>query len=195
MKKLAKKSGFTLIEMLATLLILVFLILGIGTGMDSAVRIYDEAKFEANSASMANIVNTSLGDILRYSDNLTVVDPDVGYFVDSSNTRVPDVDLVFTNYEYAVRDAYFSLKDGSNNDDGILRLRNLTNGTVVELVNTGAYPDMKIGDFHLVYTALGTDAAGNTTGGYFTVTYKVYSLKDSNLTKDVQYIVRCMNPV
>lgn len=195
MKKLAKKSGFTLIEMLATLLILVFLILGIGTGMDSAVRIYDEAKFEANSASMANIVNTSLGDILRYADNLTVVDPDVGYFEDSSHTRVPNVDFVFTNYEYAVRDAYFSLKDGSNNDDGILRLRNLTNGSVVELVNTGAYPDMKIGDFKLEYKALDKDAAGNTIGGYFTVTYKVYSEKDSNLTKDVQYIIRCMNPV
>ena len=74
MKKIASKSGFTLIEMLATLLILVFLILGIDTGMDSAVRVYDEAKFEANSASMANIVNTSLGDILRYSDNLTVAE-------------------------------------------------------------------------------------------------------------------------
>ena len=68
MKKLASKSGLTLIEMLVTILILVFLVLGIGTCMDSALNIYDEAKFESNSASMANIVNTSLADILRYSD-------------------------------------------------------------------------------------------------------------------------------
>ena len=96
MKKLTSKGGFTLIEMLATLLILVFLVLGIGTGMDSALRIYDEARFESNSAAMANIVNTSLGDILRYSENLTTPG-DEEFFVDSSNTKVPDVEFVFTN--------------------------------------------------------------------------------------------------
>lgn len=194
MKKLTSKGGFTLIEMLATLLILVFLVLGIGTGMDSAVRIYDEAKFESNSASMANIVNTSLGDILRYSDNLTVADPNEG-FVDSSNTRVPNVEFVFTNYEYGVRDAYFSLRDSANNDDGILRMRNLSNGNIVELVNTGTYPDMRIGDFVLKYKELGKDDSGNPTGGYFEVTYTVYSDKNNDLTKDVKYIIRCMNPV
>lgn len=194
MKKIASKSGFTLIEMLATLLILVFLILGIDTGMDSAVRVYDEAKFEANSASMANIVNTSLGDILRYSDNLTVAEENTS-FKDSAGTIVPNVEFVFTNYEYGVRDAYFSLKDSANKEDGILRMRNLENGNVVELVNTGAYPDMKIGDFHLEYKALGKDENGNTTGGYFTVEYTVFSKKDSNLTKDVQCIIRCMNRV
>ncbi len=180
--------------MLATLLILVFLILGIGTGMDSAVRIYDEAKFEANSASMANIVNTSLGDILRYADNLTVAEENTS-FKDSAGTVVPNVDFVFTNYEYGVRDAYFSLKDSSNKDDGILRMRNLENGKVVELVNTGAYPDMKITGFELTYTALGKDDAGNDKGGYFEIKYTVNSDKSSTLTREVKYIVRCMNPV
>ena len=164
MKKLTSKGGFTLIEMLATLLILVFLVLGIGTGMDSALRIYDEARFESNSAAMANIVNTSLGDILRYSENLTTPG-DEEFFVDSSNTKVPDVEFVFTNYEYAVRDAYFSLKNSSNTTDGILRMRNLRDGNVIELVNTGAYPDLKIGDFHITYQQKGTGADGNPTGG------------------------------
>ena len=144
MKKIASKSGFTLIEMLATLLILVFLILGIDTGMDSAVRVYDEAKFEANSASMANIVNTSLGDILRYSDNLTVAEENTS-FKDSAGTIVPNVEFVFTNYEYGVRDAYFSLKDSANKEDGILRMRNLENGNVVE-VYAEYDPDSRGGD-------------------------------------------------
>ena len=194
MKKLTSKGGFTLIEMLATLLILVFLVLGIGTGMDSALTIYDEARFESNSAAMANIVNTSLGDILRYSENLTTPG-DEEFFVDSSNTKVPDVEFVFTNYEYAVRDAYFSLKNSSNTTDGILRMRNLRDGNVIELVNTGAYPDLKIGNFDITYLAKSTGDDGNPTGGYFTVNYKVFSEKDSNLTKDVQYIIRCMNPI
>lgn len=193
MKKLTSKGGFTLIEMLATLLILVFLVLGIGTGMDSALRIYDEARFESNSAAMANIVNTSLGDILRYSENLTT--PGDEGFLDSSNTKVPDVEFVFTNYEYAVRDAYFSLKNSSNTTDGILRMRNLRDGNVIELVNTGAYPDLKIGNFNITYNAKGSDDNGNPIGGYFDVTYKVYSTKDESLTRDVSYIVRCMNPI
>ena len=116
-------------------------------------------------------------------------------FKDSAGTIVPNVEFVFTNYEYGVRDAYFSLKDSANKEDGILRMRNLENGNVVELVNTGAYPDMKIGDFQLEYKALGKDENGNTTGGYFTVEYKVFSKKDSNLTKEVQCIIRCMNRV
>lgn len=194
MKKITSKSGFTLIEMLATLLILVFLILGIDTGMDSAVRVYDEAKFEANSASMANIVNTSLGDILRYSDNLTVAEENTS-FKDSAGTIVPNVEFVFTNYEYGVRDAYFSLKDSANKEDGILRMRNLENGNVVELVNTGAYPDLKIGEFEITYLAKSTGADGNPTGGYFAIEYDVYSTKDESLTRHVEYIVRCMNRV
>ncbi len=193
MKKLTSKGGFTLIEMLATLLILVFLVLGIGTGMDSALRIYDEARFESNSAAMANIVNTSLGDILRYSENLTT--PGDEGFLDSSNTKVPDVEFVFTNYEYAVRDAYFSLKNSSNTTDGILRMRNLRDGNVIELVNTGAYPDLKIGTFNITYNAKGSDDNGNPTGGYFDVSYTVYSTKDESLTRNVSYIVRCMNPI
>ena len=194
MKKIASKSGFTLIEMLATLLILVFLILGIDTGMDSAVRVYDEAKFEANSASMANIVNTSLGDILRYSDNLTVAEENTS-FKDSAGTIVPNVEFVFTNYEYGVRDAYFSLKDSANKEDGILRMRNLENGNVVELVNTGAYPDLKIGNFEITYLAKSTGDDGNPTGGYFAIEYDVYSTKDESLTRHVEYIIRCMNPI
>ncbi len=191
MKKLASKSGLTLIEMLVTILILVFLVLGIGTCMDSALNIYDEAKFESNSASMANIVNTSLADILRYSDNLTDKGETVsGYFTDSSGTKVANVDFVFTNYEYAVRDAYFTVSD-----DGVLRIKNLGDSNAVELVNTGAYPDLKISSFKLTYTAKGTDTDGNPTGGYFEINYTIYSDKDSNLTKDITYIVRSMNPV
>ena len=191
MKKLASKSGLTLIEMLVTILILVFLALGIGTCMDSALNIYDESKFESNSASMANIVNTSLADILRYSDNLTDKRETVsGYFTDSSGTKVTNVDFVFTNYEYAVRDAYFTVSD-----DGVLRIKNLGDSNAVELVNTGAYPDLKISSFELTYTAKGTDTDGNPTGGYFEINYTIYSDKDSSLTKDITYIVRSMNPV
>ena len=42
---------------------------------------------------------------------------------------------------------------------------------------------------------IGKDEKGNTPGGYFTVEYKVFSKKDSNLTKEVQCIIRCMNRV
>ncbi len=197
MKKLRSSGGFTLIEMLATLLILVFLILGIDTGMDSALRIYDEAKFQSNSASMANIVNTSLGDILRYAVDVEVVDPNVGIEkTDTTGThKVTGMSLVFTNYEYGVRGAYFTLNDLQGTETGILRMNNSYDNNIVELVNTGAYPDLKMKNFEIQYVPLTTDGDGNNTaGGYFELSYTVYSEKDSSLTRDVEYIIRSMNP-
>ncbi len=189
MKKLKSKGGFTLVEMLATILILVFLILGIGTGMDSALTIYNEAKFEANSASMADIVNTSLGDILRYAYIRT---PNEGesYFIDITNTKVPDVEFVFTNYEYGVRDAYFYLDKDRADGDGVLRLKNLNDSKEVELVNTGAYPKLRITDFSISYVPAQTNSAN---GGYYEINYTVASTVDSTLTKEVSYVVRSMN--
>ena len=67
MKKSRRNSGFSLIELLCALLILVILVIGIGVSMDAGVGIFRDATFEAESATLAGILNTSLGDILRYS--------------------------------------------------------------------------------------------------------------------------------
>ena len=137
MSKRAKR-GFSLLEMLVALAILVFIVMGIGVGMDAGVKIYKEAIFEADSGSLSGIINTNLGDILRYSSRVTVNKGD--NLQDASGVFVSkqDVEFVFTSMEYGIHDAYFCMpeeQEGTN--DGVLQITNLKKEKTLELVNSG----------------------------------------------------------
>lgn len=190
MRKLKNNAGFSLIELLCALLILVLLVMGIGTGMDAGMKIYADATFEAESASLAGILNTSLGDILRYSQNIRINNDKLE---DSSGAFIvkEDVGFVFTNIEYGIQDAYFytPVMEG-NVSMGVLQMKNLRNSNVVELVNTGAYPDLVISNFKIVFHDQSEAGVG---GGYFTVTYNIFSESDTAKKRDVEMIVRLMN--
>lgn len=194
MKKLKSKLGFTLMELMVALLILVLLVMGIGVGMDAGLQIYREAIFESDSATMADIVNTNLGDILRYSQDIR---ENTDSFSDTEgNTLSPDqVGFVFTNLEYGIQDAYFYtpvLPGGASM--GVLQMKNLKNAKVVELVNTGAYPNLVISNFHITYVAPGAYVEGNPVrGGYFNVSYTIYSELDDSLSREVTCVVRLLN--
>ena len=197
MKKRAKR-GFSLLEMMVALAILVFIILGVGVGMDAGIDIYKEAIFEADSASMAGIVNSNLGDILRYSTRVTVNDGT--NLLNASGVKIPKESLgfVFTSADYGIKDAYFYtpvLEDGTSK--GVLRVTNLKKDKDMELVNTGAYPDLYITNFKITYYATGTTSIANGgigRGGYFEVTYDIFSTKDDTMTRSVSTVVRLMNP-
>ena len=195
MKKTRANGGFSLIEMMCALLILVFLTMGISVSMDAGLTIYRDATFEAESATLAGILNTSLGDILRYSVDIKTVtaedlekDPDAG---------IPDAEptstkrYVFTSYDYGIQNAYFYIPphmDGGNK--GPLQLKNLENAIIVELVNTGAYPNLEISNFKITYSPRKNPGI---EGGYFDISYTIYSTTDSSKVREVSTIVRVMN--
>lgn len=203
MKKCFNRSGFTLIEIMAALLITVLLVVAMGTSMTAGMRIYKDASFESDSASMAGILNTALGDILRYSEDVkvnqgTASNPQAG-FIDSDGQYIvrEQVAFVFTNVEYGIRDAYFYIPTASGSKtEGILQMKNLKNSNIVELVNTGAYPDLMITDFEITYVEPGAvDASGNILrGGYFDISYDIFSKSDDQKTRSVSTVVRLMNP-
>ena len=186
MKKLKSKSGMTLMEMMASLLILTLLVTAMGTGMDTAMNVYGDAMFESNSASLAGIVNTALSDVLRHAQDVKTKNLDANeFFVDATGAQVPNVGFVFTNLEYGVRDAYFQTKNGTDITKGVLILRTLhtENGSdedaseedtfeddasgesgskqivEVELVNPGAYINLFITNFEVTYVAPGAVSA------------------------------------
>lgn len=187
MKKTRKNAGFTLIEMLCALLIMVFLIMGMGVGMDAGSRIYRDATFESDSATLAGILNTSLGDILRFSSVAETAEmrnlPE-GF----DKTEVP---YVFTSLDYGIQHAYFYtpvFEDGTSM--GVLQMKNLKNDKVVELVNSGAYPDLVISNFEITYSPR---VAPGIEGGYFDITYTIYDEHDTSKKREVATIVRLMN--
>lgn len=195
MKKMRSKKGFTLIEVMASLLITVLLVAGMSVGIDAGMRVYGESVFEADSAALSNILNTTLGDILRYADNVRrpernapYVSADGRFFVDNADTQHPEVDFVFTSMEYQVQDGYFP--DPDDSEDGYLQIANLRNGNIADIVNTGAYPELKVRDFEIVYTAPGEDGK---EGGYFDISYVIESVSNADRTREVEYCVRLMN--
>ena len=194
MKKLKSNKGFSLMELLVALLILVLIVMAIGVSMDAGVRIYQEAIFEADSASLAGILNTNIGDILRYSQDIR---ENTSSFSDAEgNTLTAEkVGFVFTSVEYGIQDAYFYTPVAPGGESkGVLQIKNLKNASVMELVNSGAYPDLVTSNFRITYYAPGTTVGGAVgRGGYFEVTYDIFSTKDESLTRSVSTIVRMMN--
>lgn len=196
MSKLKNNSGMTLVEMLCVLLILVILIMGMGSTMDAGTRIYQEAIFESDSATLAGILNTSMGDILRYSRDVkinegTVGNPENGFVTSDGTYLLPDqVGFVFSNWEYGILDAYFytpTAADGTSK--GVLQMLNLRNANVVELVNTGAYPDLVISNLVVTYVEEGPAIRG----GYFEIEYDIFSEKHADFKRHVDTVVRLMN--
>ena len=195
MKKLKNKGGFTLIEMMCALLILVILVMGMGVGMEAGGRIYRDAVFESESATLAGILNTSLGDILRYSIDVretTATDKqkygnDVGIPHVSDSTK----HYVFTSLDYGIQDAYFyTPPHESGVNMGVLQIKNLRNNKTVELINAGAYPDLLISDFEIIYHER---LRPGIEGGFFEVSYVIHSESQPEKTREVETIVRLMN--
>lgn len=178
MKKLKKNGGFTLIETLAALLIMVVLVAGMDTAMESASRIYEESVFQSDSASVAGILNTTMGDLFRYSTNIKVAD------ADHPLERADGTPLafVFTNAEFGIRDAYIQSVEGGR---CCLQLKSAkdTEKPAIDLINGGVYPNMTIQNFAYAYS-----------DGVFTVSYTLQSTTNASLSCEKTGTFRLMNP-
>lgn len=183
MKKSRKNAGFSLIELICTLLILVLLVMGIGVGMDTGSRIYRDATFEADSAAMAGIVNNSLSDMLRFS--IVTATEGMRNLPDAADFDPMETPYVFTSLEYGVQYAYFILSQ-----EGVLQLRTIKSTQGVELVNSGTYPELEIQHFVIHYEPRRNPGV---EGGYFEVSYDIVSKNDPTKIREVTMIVRQMN--
>lgn len=187
MKKIKNHAGFSLIEMLTAIAILVLMIGGMGTGLSAGVHAYSEAMFESNSAALEGIINAAIGDVLRYSEevvpNPAKKDSSVpGFKAENGDVFGKDqLDFVFSNFEYGVRNAYFRLDDSKT----ILQLKELQRTEPVKLVNSGAYPDLAVSNIFVTY---------NEKGHYFIVKYDIVDTVEVGRERSVNYTVRQMNP-
>lgn len=190
MKKLKSKAGLTLMEMMAALLVMVLLVMGMGTGMDAGMRVYRDSQFETDSAALADILNTSMSDLLRYAQDV------------KKSTATPDgIEFVFTNAEFGVLDGYFQMSD-QENSKGTVQLKNLKDSSALELVNAGAYKNLSITNLHVIYVpegAIEMQIPGDenktpiSRGGFFYITYEISSTVDSAKTRTEETVVRQMN--
>lgn len=176
MKRMKSKAGFTLMEMIVTLLVLVIMTSGVTFSMSAGARIYQESVFESHSALLMDTLNNSLSDILRNSTKAWALE------AAEKDAYPGDVNYAFSNPDYGASSAYIYeyygvLKIFSAGSDG------------VDLVNTGAYPDLEISDCEIRYIA---EQAGNY-GGHFTISYRIVSTKNPSLSREVSTVVRTLN--
>lgn len=197
MKKLKNKAGFTLMEMLVSIFVLVLLVMGIGTSMDSGLQVYKTSNLNANSGILVDIINTSLDDLLRYAE-VQVVDSTKPTY-DAKGAE--GIGFLFTSRDFGMIGARFVL------EDGILKMQGRAgeDGTLpaaVELVNNGSYSDLKITYFTITYVPKGstmtvtrTDGRkyNSTEGGFFFVDYKIENQLDKMQVRSVQTVVRLLN--
>ena len=203
MKKLKNKAGFTLMEMLVSIFVLVLLVMGIGTSMDSGLQVYKTSNLNANSGILADIINTSLDDLLRYAEVQVVDSTKPTYDAEGTN----GVGFLFTSRDFGMVGAQFVL-----DADGILKIKGrapsptLDNPSptapVMELVNGGSYSDLKITQFSITYVPKGstmtvtrTDGRvyNSTEGGFFFVDYEIQNQLDKTQVRSVQTVVRLLN--
>lgn len=100
MKKLKSKKGFTLIEMLVCVVTLMLISLICTTGMNMASQSYNKSMFESNSQALEYMLNTSIGDMLRYSKDVTVEEDDIFFTNEVYNIN---------NGKLLVEDGYFTI--------------------------------------------------------------------------------------
>lgn len=139
MDKLKSKAGLTLMEMMAALLVMVLLVVGMGTGMDSGMRVYQDAQFESSTATLSSVMQTSLSDLLRYAQ------------VEAGDTPH---DFSITNKDFGVLNGKFSLVNGE------IKVVNPHDGakSVVAGIGKNGKDEAKITSFEIDY--IGVDPQG-----------------------------------
>ena len=185
--KLGNKGGFTLVEMLVCVVILVLLVIAMGTGISTAVRVYHESIFQSNSATLTSMLNATIDDVLRYSEDIYVLQDGTTDFANGEKvievSSVPSgVTFLFTNKEYSGQHAYIFANSGDTGSP--VQMMNILGGSPRDLLNTGAYPNLTVKDLIILY---------DSGAGVFRVSYKIASTENAEYTLDVESVVRILN--
>lgn len=162
-----RDAGFTLVEMLAAIVVLALLTATVATGTGVATRLYRQSLFESQSEVLSSEVNTALADPIRF-----ITRNDDGTYTLIYQDNDPDGKIVDApaNVRLAVEDG-----NGNESSSGYLYLvGKSSDGTKtlrLKLLNASAYGNCKV--------TVGTqDFASNP----ISITYTVTSTVDPSLS-------------
>ena len=161
MKKLNKKNGFTLIEMLACTVIVILVSMLCGTGVKVALRSLDATTFESNSQMLESTLDIYISDILRHASNITM----------------DDSKITFDNSAYYIKQGFLKVDEVSNGAGYLTCTSTKPDDSVIEMLvaNKGVYADgLHIKDFSLTYDA----TTGIFEGSYVIVNQSLGSSRD-----------------
>lgn len=161
MKKRARR-GYTLVELLVSILILLLVSMAVTAGIGAASRVYRTSVFASESELLSDSVELALSDVLRYSK-----------VVDANASPV-----TFTNINYEVAGGHLFLRDG------YLQLsRRGDTGNAVDLLTEGTYATMELSAFEMTY-----DEDKKT----YTGAYTIQSTAETTMTKECSFCFRSL---
>ena len=148
MNKLKQNKGFTLIEMLACVIVVLLLTSVCGLAMNLALQSYKSNVFESDSQMLESTINTYIADVLRHTSSVSVED---------------DV-VKITNNAYMVHRGHIGTLEVAEGDGARLVLyKDEETGSYSLLVGDASYSDgLYIADFTLTYD----EVTGVFTGSY-----------------------------
>lgn len=170
-----KKKGFTFVETLVALLIVSLLSAVVLTGIRSAWSVHDDALFASESEILASTINTALGDVLHYSSY-------------DLNGSVATSDIVrISNQNYGILRGSIEADDG--NGKIYIKVSDDENSSRLVLISDGAYTNIKVKDFKLLYMSHGQEP--DIPEGTF---YGSYTLEGADgQTKKITYAFQPIN--
>lgn len=173
MKKIKSQKGFTLIEMLACVVVLL-LIGGIcSAGMNLATRSYNESVYESDSQMLEDTLNLYLCDILRHATSVQT-ETDAG--VTEKNV------ISFTNVAYQIYDGHIEVSERKEGTGGTFLVYESSNGQGALIVGENVYAEtLYVTDFVLKY---------NPEKKYFTGYYTIQSTVVEGLEKKCEFTCR-----
>ncbi len=169
MKNQRKSAGFTLVETLVSLVILVMLISVVSVGVDTAMRAYRSITFASESDLLSSTIQASLSDILRFA------------VCEEGDPEADGAEFSITNESYGMSKGSLFL----DNENGRIMV-NLGGASehgsddTFFLVNDGAYTSMKITSFTIRYE-----------NGLFSGSYTIESA-NGQFTKTKDYTFRTL---
>ena len=161
MKKLKNNKGYTFVEMMACVVILLLVALISGTGMNLALNNYNQQIFESDSQMLEATLNMHLGDILRHTTSVTEADGAV---------------TGITNSSYQIYNGTITV------EDGVFYIVKNAEDPAVHMVNEATYMNnLYVDNFTLTYDA---------STGVFSGTYTIKSNTVQNASKECTFSYR-----
>lgn len=172
MRKLAKNNGFTLVEMLACMVVLLIIGAMCNTGMRFAFNSYQKSIFESDSQMLEDTMNMYIGDILRHATD-----------IDTDGANVTS----FSNAQYRIHDGNLVLQQkGIDSEEYYMAYTTIRDGEVFTFAVAGEnvyaktlYIDPE--SWHLEY---------NTSTGVFTGGYTIKSTILENASRECIFTFR-----
>ena len=173
-KKYKSQRGFTLVEMLACVIVLLLVGLLCSTGLNLALDSYQRSVYESNSQMLESTLDTYLGDILRHARS-----------VSSSTDGEGNEIISFTNGTYQIYEGYICVLSEEQKNGGVFLIYKDAEAEPTLMVSSNVYGgDLYIKDFILSY-----DEATQM----FTGAYVIKSTLLTNVERECEFAYRAVS--